>query len=118
MDDDGGVDVGSAGSVQVEGDASGGEAGGFVAAAVPTPAVGVLSGGRLSSTSLFLSSRRLLLLARSRRRFPEGGALVATPPFGLTAGLNQRETSSVAPSVTKTNLAGTPSLLHATHAKY
>jgi len=41
MDDDGGVGVGSVGSVPVEGDASGGEVSSVVAAAMATPAADV-----------------------------------------------------------------------------
>ena len=94
----------------------------MAADAVATPVLDVSGVGRFSPASLLLSSRRLLLLARSRRLFPDDGAWGATlaaglPPFELI-GRNQRHTSSVSPSVSKTNLAGTPSLLQLTHAIY
>ena len=95
----------------------------MVTAAMAMPVVDVSVGRRLLSASLFLSSRRLLLLARSRRLFPDGGAWVLTSaaellPLVLAAGLNQRHTSSDTPSVSSTNLAGTPSRLQHAHAKY
>jgi len=74
-------------------------------------------GEGLSSASLLLSSLRLALLARSRLLFPEVGTWVGTSVL-LTVGLNQRHTSSVTPSVSSTNLAGTPSRLQHSHAKY
>jgi hypothetical protein len=106
-----------------EGEDSLGGAGGVHAAPVPTPAFGVPGGGKFPSASLLLSSRRLLLLARSRRLFPEatwvGATWVATlvgPPT-FAPDLNQNETSSVAPSVSNTSLAGIPLLLQHSQAK-
>jgi len=92
------------GSVAVEG---------IVAVVAATPVVGV-SGG----DSLLLSSLRLILLARSRLLLLEwcAWAWVAASPAAVK--LNQRETSSVLPSVSRTNLAATPSRLQHAHAKY
>jgi len=75
-------------------------------------------GEGLSSASPLLSSLRLALLARSRLLLPEwcAWAWVAASPAAV--GRNQRETSSVLPSVSNTNLAGNPSLLQRIHAMY
>jgi len=117
----GGVCMFSGNGVSVEGGASKGEGKGSVAVVAAKPNVGSAGGGHLPAASLLLSSCRLTLPARSLLLFPDGflwaAALVAeTPPFAL--GLNQKETSSIAPSVSKTNLAGIPSLLQHTHAMY
>ena len=86
-----------------------------------TPLVGVTDGSCSSSAPLLLSSRLLVLLARSRLLLPECCAWVATlgaKLLPLAVGRNQRQTSSDKPSVSNTNLAGIPSSLHRTHAVY
>ncbi len=103
------------------GDESGGVDEGGVATTVATPLAGVSEGRQKSSASLLLSSRRLVLLARSRLLLPECCVREVTlaaeaPP--LAVGRNQRNTSSVTPSVSNTSLAGMPSLLQLTHAIY
>ena len=87
------------------------------APSVATPAVGVSVGGQFSLAPPLLSSRRLLLLARSLLLFPDVGMLVAWVVSLLKARRNQRHTSSVSPSVSSTSLAGTPFLLQLTHAR-
>jgi hypothetical protein len=94
---------------------------GISAVVAAAPCTGAAGGGQTSASTLLLSSRLLALLARSRLLLPECGAWLATsaaesPPFA--ARRNQRETSSEAPSVSRTNLAATPSLLQRAHAKY
>jgi len=91
---------------------------GISAVVAAAPCTGAAGGGQTPASTLLLSSR---LLARSRLLLPECGAWLATsaaesPPFA--ARRNQRETSSEAPSVSRTNLAATPSLLQRAHAKY
>ena len=91
--------------VLVEGGTSGGEDEGSVALVAATPGVGMAGGGHLSS-SLLLPVCCVWATASA----------VEPQPFAL--GQNQKETSSVAPSVSKTYLAGITSLLQHTHAKY
>jgi len=97
----------------VEGSSSGGGGKGTVAMVAAMPVVGIAGG-----TSLLLSSLRLALLARSRLLLPEwcAWAWVVASPAAVVR--NQRETSSVLPSVSKTSLAGKPPLLQCTHAMY
>jgi len=99
---------------ETDGGGGGGGGGEGIVAVVPAkPVVGIAGG-----TSLLLSSLRLALLARSRLLLPEWCAwawVVASP---AAVELNQRDTSSVLPSVSSTNLAGTPSRLQHAHAKY
>jgi hypothetical protein len=104
--------------ISVEGGSSGGGDESAAAVIPATPDDGIAGGRHLSSASFLLSSRRLTLLARSLLLLPDWCTWAAAelPPFAL--GRNQKETSSVAPSVSSTNLAGMPSLLQRTHAKY
>ena len=70
--------LGSGSGVSDGGGPSRGESEGAVAVVAAAPDVGMAGGEYLSSTSLLLSSRLLILLARSRLLLPECCALVAT----------------------------------------
>ena len=110
--------VGVAGAM-VESDSAEGDGVGGISVSVAMPEVGMAEGVRPPSASFLLSSRRLLLLARSRLLLPvclATSSSAALPP--LADRRNQRHISSVSPSVSRTNLAGIPSLLQRTHAIY
>jgi len=98
-----------------ESNTAGGDGEGAVSSAMS--GVGMAAGGQLPSASFLLSSRRLFLLACSLLLLPVFWVEAPPPSAGIFC-RNQRQISSVSPSVSSTSLAGIPFLLQVTHAKY